>query len=107
MAKKLFVGNLPWKAASEDLMEFFSQFGTVEDAFVLRDRETGRSRGFGFVTFTNDDEADKAIEATDGIQYEDRELNVNEARPREERSDMPRRDERPRGGMDLDDDLGV
>lgn len=110
MAKKLYVGNLPWKTTKEDLHEYFSQFGAVEDAFVLTDRETGKSRGFGFVTFTNDDEGDKAIEATDGVDFGGRNLNVNEARPREERSEGGRRDFSPRSesaSIDLDDDLGV
>jgi RNA recognition motif-containing protein len=83
--KKLFVGNLPYKATDTDLKGIFSKFGEVSEAIVLMDRERGVSKGFGFVTMANDAEADSAIEAWNGKEFEGRALTVNEARPREER----------------------
>jgi RNA recognition motif-containing protein len=85
MAKNIYVGNLAWSVTSDDLLELFSQFGTVKSAQVIADRETGRSRGFGFVEMENDDEAQKAIEALNGSTHQDRPLTVNIAREREER----------------------
>lgn len=85
MSTKLYVGNLPWSIDSQRLEEIFSEFGTVEDAFVLTDRETRRSRGFGFVTFSSEEEANAAIEAMHGKDLEGRDLVVNVAKPREER----------------------
>jgi RNA recognition motif-containing protein len=82
MAKRLYVGNLKYTATSEHLQELFEQFGTVTSAQVLSDRETGRSRGFGFVEMANDDEALAAIESLDGQDHDGRRLTVNEARPR-------------------------
>lgn len=82
MAKRLYVGNLKYTVTSELLTEMFEQFGTVSSAQVLSDRDTGRSRGFGFVEMANDDEADAAIEALDGRDHDGRRLTVNEARPR-------------------------
>lgn len=82
MAKRLYVGNLSYQVTSEDLQEIFERFGTVSSAQVLNDRETGRSRGFGFVEMDNDAEADAAIENLDGTDHEGRRLTVNEARPR-------------------------
>ncbi|MDX2039533.1 MAG: RNA-binding protein [Isosphaeraceae bacterium] len=82
MAKRLYVGNLPYSATSENLQELFEQFGQVRSAQVLSDRETGRSRGFGFVEMDNDDEADAAIEQLDGNDFDGRRLTVNEAKPR-------------------------
>jgi RNA recognition motif-containing protein len=82
MAKRLYVGNLNYSVTSEDLQELFEQFGNVTSALVLSDRETGRSRGFGFVEMDNDAEADTAIESLDGNEHEGRRLTVNEARPR-------------------------
>ena len=87
--KKLFVGNLPYKTTDTDLKEMFSQNGEVTEAVVIMDRERGVSKGFGFVTMTNDAEADAAIEAWNGKDIEGRALTVNEARPQEDR---PRRD---------------
>lgn len=78
---KIYVGNLPWKTTAEDLQMLFSSYGTVQDATVLTDRETGRSRGFGFVTM-QDDEAQNAIAALNGSEYEGRQLRVNEAQDR-------------------------
>lgn len=82
MAKRLYVGNLSYSMTSEDLQELFEQYGAVASAQVLSDRETGRSRGFGFVEMDNDAEADAAIENLDGNDHMGRRLTVNEARPR-------------------------
>jgi RNA recognition motif-containing protein len=82
MAKRLYVGNLKYTVSSEQLQDLFEQYGTVSSATVLSDRETGRSRGFGFVEMLNDDEADAAIENLDGQDFDGRRLTVNEARPR-------------------------
>jgi RNA recognition motif-containing protein len=82
MAKRLYVGNLPYSITSDDLQQTFEEYGVVTSAEVLSDRETGRSRGFGFVEMANDAEADAAIEALDGNDLEGRRLTVNEARPR-------------------------
>lgn len=78
---KIYVGNLPWKTTAEDLQMLFSSYGSVQDATVLTDRETGRSRGFGFVTM-QDDEAQNAIAALNGTDFEGRQLRVNEAQDR-------------------------
>jgi RNA recognition motif-containing protein len=82
MAKRLYVGNLKYTVTSEELQELFEQYGSVSSAQVLSDRETGRSRGFGFVEMVNDDEALAAIESLDGQDHGGRRLTVNEARPR-------------------------
>jgi RNA recognition motif-containing protein len=82
MAKRLYVGNLSYSVASDDLHKLFESFGTVSSAEVLTDRETGRSRGFGFVEMENDADAEAAIAALDGNDHEGRRLNVNESRPR-------------------------
>ncbi len=82
MAKRLYVGNLKYTLTSEQLQELFEQFGQVASAQVLIDRDTGRSRGFGFVEMDHDDEALAAIEALDGRDHDGRRLTVNEARPR-------------------------
>jgi RNA recognition motif-containing protein len=82
MAKRLYVGNLKYTVTSAQLQEWFEPYGTVTSAQVLSDRETGRSRGFGFVEMDNDHEALAAIEAIDGQDYDGRRLTVNEARPR-------------------------
>ena len=78
----IYVGNLPYGATESELSELFSAHGTVEEAKVVADRETGRSRGFGFVEMANDDEARAAIEALNGTDMNGRNLVVNEARPR-------------------------
>lgn len=85
MAKKLYVGNLSYDTTDATLGEHFSAAGTVESAVVISDRETGRSKGFGFVEFASDDEATKAIEMFDDQDFEGRNLRVNEARPKEDR----------------------
>lgn len=84
MSTKLYVGNLSFRVSSDDLLEHFSQAGSVESANVVMDRETGRSRGFGFVEMSNSDDAAAAIEQFNGVEYDGRNLVVNEARPREE-----------------------
>jgi RNA recognition motif-containing protein len=89
MSKNLYVGNLPFQTSADDLVELFGQYGSVTRAQVVADRETGQSRGFGFVEMANDAEAQKAIEALSGAQFQGRTLTVNEAKPREDR---------PRGG---------
>ncbi|MBN2094294.1 MAG: RNA-binding protein [Candidatus Zambryskibacteria bacterium] len=83
--KKLFVGNLPYKATDTDLKELFAKYGEVSEAVVIMDKERGLSKGFGFVTFANESEADAAIEALNGKELEGRALTVNEARPQEPR----------------------
>ena len=85
MAKKLFVGNLPYSTNDQGLGEMFSSFGTVGSANIITDKFTGRSRGFGFVEFEDDAEATKAIEEMNGKELEGRAIVVNEARPREDR----------------------
>ncbi|QDV33480.1 RNA recognition motif domain-containing protein [Tautonia plasticadhaerens] len=82
MAKRLYVGNLAYSVNDADLLALFEQYGAVRSAQVLKDRETNRSRGFGFVEMDNDDEADNAISALDGQDNAGRRLTVNEARPR-------------------------
>ena len=83
MSKNLYVGNLPFQITADDLTQVFGQYGTVTRAQVVSDRETGRSRGFGFVEMA--DGGDEAIAALNGAQFQGRTLTVNEARPREER----------------------
>lgn len=83
--KKLYVGNLPYSTRQDELESLFAEFGKVASATVAMDRETGRSRGFGFVEFEDDAAADAAIAAMDGKEQDGRALTVNVARPREER----------------------
>jgi cold-inducible RNA-binding protein len=85
MSMKLYVGNLSFQTSSDDLQQLFSQAGTVESASVVEDRETGRSRGFGFVEMSSNEEGQKAIEQFNGKEINGRNLTVNEARPRENR----------------------
>jgi RNA recognition motif-containing protein len=85
MGNKLYVGNLSFRVTSEDLQEHFGAAGAVESANVVYDRETGRSRGFGFVEMASDDEATAAIAQFNGQEYDGRNMVVNEARPREDR----------------------
>jgi cold-inducible RNA-binding protein len=89
MATKLFVGSLSWNVNDDQLKDFFSTVGTVASATVIMDRETNRSKGFGFVEMSSDDEAKAAIDQLNGKELDGRAVTVNEARPREER---------PRGG---------
>ena len=85
MAKKLYVGNLSYNVDSSELEQLFAQHGQVLSAQVINDRDTGRSKGFGFVEMANDNEAEAAIAALNGQQHGGRALTVNEARPREDR----------------------
>src|SRR5438309_8703114 len=85
MAKNIYVGNLAWETSADDLLALFQEHGNVARAQVITDRETGRSRGFGFVEMDDDAEAQKAIEALNGTDYKGRPLTVNEAKPREDR----------------------
>lgn len=83
MAKTLFVGNLSFNLSDEDLEKAFAEFGEVTSARIIRDRETNRSKGFGFVEYEDDAAADAAIEKMEGHEVDGRPLRVNEARPRE------------------------
>lgn len=85
MAKRLYVGNLSYQTDSSQLQELFAQHGQVVSAQVISDRDTGRSKGFGFVEMASDEEATAAINALNGQPFEGRNITVNEARPREER----------------------
>ena len=85
MGKKLYVGNLSYTTTSANLEELFSQYGKVDSATVIEDRDTGRSKGFGFVEMSSDSEAQAAIAAMNGREHDGRTLTVNEARPREDR----------------------
>lgn len=82
---KLFVGNMSFQTTQESLESLFTNYGTVDEVAVITDRETGRPRGFAFITMPDDGEAKAAMEALDGSEFEGRNLNVNEARPRENR----------------------
>jgi RNA recognition motif-containing protein len=90
MSKKLYVGNLDYSVTSDDLKQLFAQFGDVRSAEVISDRDTRRSKGFGFVEFESDSDAEAAISALNGKEFGGRPLTVNEARPREERRGGPR-----------------
>jgi RNA recognition motif-containing protein len=85
MATKLFIGSLAWATTDDSLKEFFAGVGTVVSANVIRDRETNRSKGFGFVEMSSDEEAKEAVAQLDGKDLDGRPIVVNEARPREER----------------------
>ncbi len=86
---KIYVGNLSFRTTQQELEDLFTNYGSVQEAAVVTDRETGRSRGFGFITMPEDGEASAAIEALNGTEIEGRTLTVNEARPKTDR---------PRGG---------
>jgi cold-inducible RNA-binding protein len=96
--KNIFVGNLDFNTAEDELRKLFEAYGQVDRITILTDRDTGRSRGFGFVEMTNAEEGDKAIAALNGTQIGGRTLNVNEARPKTERSGGGGKDHR--GGGD-------
>jgi RNA recognition motif-containing protein len=83
MGRKLYVGNLPFDVTEDDLSEKLSQFGTVESVKIISDRDTGRSKGFGFVEMGTDSEAHSAIDGLNGKDFNGRPLVVNEARPQE------------------------
>jgi RNA recognition motif-containing protein len=84
--KNIFVGNLSFTSSEDAVRGLFEAYGTVDRVSIITDRETGRSRGFAFVEMPNDDEAERGINALNGMDFGGRKLNVNEARPREERS---------------------
>ncbi len=83
--KKLYVGNLPWSINNDSLKELFASFGDITEAIVISDKYTGRSKGFGFVTFADEAAAEKAVAEMSGKDVEGRKIVVNVARPREER----------------------
>jgi RNA recognition motif-containing protein len=85
MEAKLYVGNLSYNTSEDDLRDLFAQAGTVKSSTLIRDRDTGRSKGFAFVEMETQEEAEKAISQFHGTQFQDRALTVNMARPREER----------------------
>lgn len=85
MVKKIYVGNLSFQATEDEVRDLFGNHGTVQSVALINDRETGRPRGFGFVEM-DDSDADAAIAALDGVEFGGRNLRVNEARPREDRS---------------------
>ncbi len=86
MAKKLYVGNLSFNTTEATIRELFAQVGEIAEANLIMDRETGRSKGFGFVEMVSEEDAQNAIKKFNGYSLDDRTLTVNEARPREERS---------------------
>ena len=79
---KLYIGNLSWGTTTEDLKAQFEQHGAVSDAIVITDKQSGRSRGFGFVTMDNDEEASKALEECNGVEMDGRAIKCSEATPR-------------------------
>ena len=93
MAKKLYVGGLPYETTEGELRSLFEQAGTVESVAIISDRMSGRSKGFGFVEMATDEEAQSAIEKLNGKELGGRTLVVNEARPMEKRERPPRRDD--------------
>lgn len=100
--KKLYVGNLPWTLTNDTLKDLFAAMGEITEAVIITDRMSGRSKGFGFVTFANEADAEKAVAEMNGKDIEGRKIVVNVARPREERPAGGgyrggfRRDDRPR-----------
>jgi cold-inducible RNA-binding protein len=90
MAKKLYIGGLPYSTTEDQLRDAFSQAGAVASAAIIMDKMSGRSKGFGFIEFSSDDDAQKAIDMWNGKEFGGRTLTVNEARPMEPRA--------PRGG---------
>ncbi len=96
--KNIFVGNLDFNSSEDELRQLFGAYGQVDRVSIMTDRDTGRSRGFGFVEMANEEEGEKAIAALNGTQVGGRKLNVNEARPKTERSGGGGRDRGGRGG---------
>ena len=88
---KVYVGNLPYSFTEDKLTELFSSYGEISEATLIKDKFSGRSKGFGFVTFANDEDAKKAIEEVNGKEFEGRALNVNEAKPMDPDNRPPRR----------------
>jgi cold-inducible RNA-binding protein len=99
MSKKLYVGNLSYSITDANLAEMFAAHGTVQSAQIIKDRDTGRSKGFGFVEMGTEEEAQAAIIATNGQEIDGRTLTVNEARPREDRGGGGHRGGGNRGGF--------
>ncbi len=87
MGRKLYVGNLPYSVTQQTLEETFGQCGTVDSVNVITDRDTGQSKGFGFIEMSNDSEAQKAIQELNGTSIDGREIKVNEAKPKAPRKD--------------------
>ena len=87
MSKKLFVGNIDWNATPEDLQAFFAEVGEVEEAIIVKDKFSGRSKGFGFVTMVNEADADTAISTLEGKEFSGRPLSVKEALPPKPRNE--------------------
>ncbi len=111
MGNKLFVGNIAWAATKEEVQELFSQAGTVEDVYLVIDRERNRHKGYGFVTMSTDEEAQEAVDKFNDYELQGRNLKVDIARPREEGAEKPRRNKTMRpdfGGNrgQSDDDYG-
>jgi len=104
MSFKLFVGGISWDTTEDSLRDAFSKFGTVDSVAIIKDKYTGRSRGFGFVEMTTEEEGKKAVEGLNGKPLDGREIVVNEARPREDRNDGGGRPYR--GGDRRDDRRG-
>lgn len=94
MSKKLYIGNLSWNTTDAQLNEMFSQYGELEDVFIMKDKFSGRSKGFGFVTFVNDEDGDKAIAECNGKEFDGRALTVDEARPPKKDGFRPNNDRR-------------
>ena len=88
---KIYIGNMPYNVTSEELEKLFEEHGRVQDAQVITDRETGRSKGFGFIDMPDNSEADEAIKALNATQLNGRQITVNQARPRRERDRTTRR----------------
>ncbi|MBI3896596.1 MAG: RNA-binding protein [Acidobacteria bacterium] len=105
--KNLFVGNMSFQTTESELRSLFEPFGEITRIQLMTDRDTGRSRGFAFVEMANDEDAAKAIAALNGKEVDGRALNVNEARPKPERSGGPRGGGRGRGGYSRDDYRGA
>jgi len=96
--KNIFVGNLSFNTTEDELRQLFVAYGQVERVSIMTDRDTGRSRGFGFVEMSSSEDGDKAIAALNGTQLGGRKLNINEARPKTERGGGGGRDRGGRGG---------
>lgn len=90
MGKKLYVGNLAFSVDSENLSQLFTQYGAVESVKIITDRDTGRSKGFGFVEMSSNDEADKCIQGLNGQDYEGRAMNISFAKPQAPRDNRSR-----------------
>ena len=86
MSKKLFIGNIDWNATEDDLQKLFAQYGNVEEAVIVKDKFSGRPKGFGFVTYENNEDADKAIAELNDYELNGRKIAVNEAKPMKPKS---------------------